>query len=292
MLREQSMTKIAGVQMDVTIGETDRNIENVIERFRTTVSSGAALSVFPECALTGYCFDDLDEARQFAESIPGPSTDRLARACRELNAYMVVGMLELDGEDVFNAAVLIGPAGVISNYRKVHLPYLGVDMFTSFGNRAFASHQAGDIKVGMLICYDASFPEASRCLAMDGAELIALPTNWPPGAETTADYCINSRAVENAVYFAAVNRVGTERGFSFIGRSSICDPNGNTLAKAQTRGEEILYADIDAELARTKKIVRVPGKHAIDRMADRRPDLYASLAKPHHLPRPGRDAPV
>ena len=286
------MTKIAGIQMDVTIGEVSANIDNVIERFKTTTQNGAALSIFPECVLTGYCFNDLEEARQFAEPIPGPSTERLTRACQDLNAYMVVGMLELDGTDVFNAAVLIGPDGVISNYRKVHLPYLGVDMFTSFGDRAFASHQAGDVNVGMLICYDASFPEASRCLAMGGADLIALPTNWPPGAETTADYTINSRAVENAVYFAAINRVGNERGFSFIGRSSICDPNGNTLVKAETRGEEILYADIDVQLARTKKIVRVPGKHAINRMADRRPELYGPLTQPTNLPKPGRDAPV
>lgn len=287
-----ALTKIAGVQMDVTLGEVDQNIQNVIERFKTTTAENTALTIFPECAITGYCFNDLEEARQFAESIPGPATERLAKACAELNAHMVVGMLEVDGDDVYNAAVLIGPNGVISNYRKVHLPYLGVDMFTSFGNRAFASHQAGDVKVGTLICYDASFPEATRCLAMDGAELIALPTNWPPGAETTADYTINSRAVENAVYFAAINRVGTERGFSFIGRSSICDPNGNTLAKAETRGEEILYADIDVELARAKKIVRVTGKHAINRLADRRPELYGPLVEPHDLPKPGRDEPV
>ena len=287
-----ALTKIAGVQMDVTLGDVNQNIENVINRFKTTTNADAALTIFPECALTGYCFNDLDEAREFAEPIPGPSTERLAKACADLDAYMVVGMLEADGDDVFNAAVLIGPDGVLSNYRKVHLPYLGVDMFTSFGNRAFATRQAGDVKVGMLICYDASFPEASRCLAMDGAELIALPTNWPPGAETTADYTINSRAVENAVYFAAINRVGTERGFSFIGRSSICDPNGNTLAKARTREEEILYADIDVELARSKKIVRVTGKHAINRLADRRPEFYGPLVEPHDLKKPGREEPV
>ena len=174
------MIKIAGVQMDVTIGDVDGNIQNIIERFRTTNSENAKLTVFPECALTGYCFNDLEEAKQFAESVPGPATDRLAAACKDLNAYMVVGMLELDGTDVYNAAVLIGPEGVIANYRKVHLPYLGVDMFTSFGDRAFAVHNAGDVNVGMLICYDASFPEATRCLAMDGADLICLPTTGRP----------------------------------------------------------------------------------------------------------------
>ncbi len=130
------------------------------------------------------------------------------------------------GEKLFNTAVLVGPIGVIGSYRKVHLPYLGIDMFTSYGDRPFAVHNAGELKVGMNICYDAAFPEAARSLAIQGADLIALPTNWPPGAECTAASVINARAMENAIYFIAVNRVGTERGFDFIGRSKIVDPSG------------------------------------------------------------------
>ena len=99
--------------------------------------------------------------------------------------------------------MLVGPTGVIGSYRKVHLPYLGIDMFTSYGDRPFAVHNAVDLKVGMSICYDAAFPEASRSLAILGADLVALPTNWPPGAECTAASVINARAMENAVYFIA-----------------------------------------------------------------------------------------
>ena len=186
--------------------------------------------------------------------------------------------------------VLVGPKGVIGSYRKVHLPYLGIDMFTSFGDRPFDVHAAGDVKIGMQICYDASFPEASRCQALLGADLIVLPTNWPPGAECMANWAVNTRALENAVYFAAVNRVGTERGFPFIGRSRICDPSGNTLAESTGTGEEILYAEIDPARARRKHIIRVPGKHEIDRLADRRPEMYGPLIAPHTLKRPGRDS--
>ncbi|MBS0260524.1 MAG: carbon-nitrogen hydrolase family protein [Planctomycetes bacterium] len=282
--------KVAGVQMDITIGEPARNLAAMTSHLRETAAHGAQLTVFPECAVPGYCFSSLQEAVPFAQPIPGPATATMQAVCAELDCYTVFGMLELDGPKIYNAAVLVGPAGVIGSYRKVHLPWLGVDMFTSFGDRPFAVHAAGDLRVGMNICYDAAFPEAARSLAILGADLIVLPTNWPPGAECTAASVINARSIENAVYYLAVNRVGIERGFEFIGRSKISDPSGVTLAQTQGTGEEIIYAEVDPQKARRKHILRVPGKHEIDRLADRRPEMYGLLVEPHSLRRPGRQA--
>ncbi len=287
-IREDFAMKIAGVQMDVALMDLDRNLAHMVSKLRETTDKGAKLAVFPECALSGYCFSSLDEAQPYAQPIPGPATERMRAACAELGCYAIFGMLEIDGSRIFNAAVLVGPAGVIGSYRKVHLPYLGVDMFTSYGDRPFAVHDAGEIRVGMNVCYDASFPEAARSLALLGADLIALPTNWPPGAECTAASVINARALENAVYYIAVNRVGTEREYEFIGRSKIADTNGQTLAETHTTGEEIIYADIDPARSRRKHIIRVPGKHEIDRLADRRPEMYGLLVRPHELKSPGR----
>ena len=280
--------KIAGVQMDVVLGDVRGNIDRIIGRLRETARAGARLAVFPECAVTGYCFESLAEAREFAQPVPGPATEAISKACAELDVLAVFGMLERDGERIFNVAVLVGPNGVIGNYRKVHLPFLGVDRFTTHGDQPFRAHDTGEVRVGLNICYDSAFPEASRCLALDGAELIALPTNWPPSAECVSEHCINARAMENAVYYIAVNRVGEERGFRFIGGSSICDPGGRTLARTRGTDEEIIYADIDPQLARRKHFVRVPGKHEIDRMADRRPDMYGAMVQPHGLRPPGR----
>lgn len=280
--------KIAGVQMDVRLGEVEANLEKMASLLRQTSSDGAVLTVFPECAATGYCFESLAEARTVAQPVPGPATDAMARACKSTGAFAVFGTLEADKDRVFNAAVLVGPHGFIGCYRKVHLPFLGVDMFTTPGDRPFAVHQAGDVRVGMNICYDASFPEAARSLALQGADVIVLPTNWPPGSECTASCCINARALENGVYYLAVNRVGTERGFQFIGQSRICDPWGRTLTTAEGNGEEILYAEIDLARARNKHYVRVPGKHEIDRFADRRPEMYTLLVEPHGLKHPAR----
>ena len=191
--------KIACVQMDVKLGEVDRNLAAIEDRLKETAANGARLAIFPECAITGYCFENLDEVRPFAQSIPGPATDRISSLCAELNVYAVFGMIEVDGDSVFNSAVLTGPHGVIGSYRKVHLPFLGVDMHVAYGDRPFAVHDAGGIRVGMNICSDSAFPEATRTLALLGADVIALPTNWPPGAECVAAHVLNTRAMENSV---------------------------------------------------------------------------------------------
>jgi predicted amidohydrolase len=274
--------KIAGVQMDCRLGDRRANLEAVRQRLRRAAGEGARLVVFPECVLTGYCFDNKEEARPHAELLPGPATETLADDCRRLGAWAVVGTLErveATGE-LFNACFLVGPRGLAATYRKTHLPYLGVDRYTTPGDRPFAVHDLGGLRVGMNICYDASFPEAARVLMLQGADLIVLPTNWPPGARGTACHVVQARALENNVYYAAVNRAGEERGFRFIGQSRIADCDGDLLAGPADEGETILYAELDPERPRAKHVVRVPGKHEIHRTADRRPDLYGPVCAP------------
>ena len=284
--------KIACVQTDVTFKDIDANLSSLEATVRSEVNQGTQLTVFPECFSTGYCFDSLAEAMAYGESVPGPSTDRVVKLCAELRTHVVFGMLEKSGDQLFNVAVLIGPDGLIGSYRKVHLPYLGVDRFTTPGDRPFEVFEAAGVRIGMLICYDGGFPEAARVLSIRGADLIVLPTNWPPGGSYMAEFSINCRAMENGIYFAAVNRIGTENGFSFIGKSRICSPVGATINSIDDASPGILRTEIDPMIARTKRIVRVPGKHLIDRMADRRPELYGAICEPHSLKRPGRDEPA
>jgi predicted amidohydrolase len=281
---------IAGIQTDVVFGDLEANLNTLEAHLRAEVSAGTGLTVFPECFTTGYCFDSLDEAFNLAEAVPGPTTARVEKLCRELKTFVVYGMLEKSGRNLFNTAVLIGPEGLIGSYRKIHLPYLGVDRFTTPGDRPFEVFEADGVRIGMLICYDGGFPEAARVLALQGADVILLPTNWPPGGDYMAQFSINSRAMENGVYFVAVNRVGTENGFRFIGKSRICSPVGATLTSIDHDQEGVIRAVIDPLAARTKRIVRIPGKHIIDRMADRRPEMYGALCEPHQLKRPGHES--
>lgn len=280
---------IAGIQTDVVFRDLEANLNTLEVHLRAEVAAGTQLTVFPECFTTGYCFDALDEAFSWAEAVPGPTTARVEKLCRELKTFVVYGMLEKSGRDLFNTAVLIGPEGLIGSYRKIHLPYLGVDRFTTPGDRPFEVFEADGVRIGMLICYDGGFPEAARVLALKGADVILLPTNWPPGGDYMAQFSINSRAMENGVYFVAVNRVGNENGFRFIGKSRICSPVGATLASIDNDQAGIIRAEIDPVAARTKRIVRIPGKHMIDRMADRRPEMYGILCQPHQLKRPGHE---
>jgi predicted amidohydrolase len=274
---EKSSFEVAGVQMDVQLGDTAGNLAKMLVHVRDAASEGVHLVVFPECALTGYCFDSLEEAAPHGQSIPGPATDAVASVCQELNIYAMFGMLERADTGFFNACVLVGPDGVVGTYRKVHLPFLGIDRFTTPGDQPFRVYDIGGLRVGMIICYDGSFPESTRSMALDGADLVALPTNWPPGAETMAAYASNTRALENCIYFLAVDRIGEERGFNFIGGSRLCAPNGVTMDDAPHTNPQVLRGAIDVKRARTKRIVRVADKHIIDRVNDRRPEFYGRL---------------
>ncbi len=312
-----STIRVAGVQMDITLGDPERNLATMEGYLRQAAAEGAEFVVFPECALAGYCFESLREAQQYAQPIPGPATDRMTELCRELGLYCVFGLLEQGHSapdqpqagscggsqgGLFNSAVLVAPGqgglspGIAHRYRKLHLPSLGVDRFVTPGNDPLEVVQCRwddgrTLQVGLNICYDGSFPEVARVLALSGAELIVLPTNWPPGAETFARYLINARALENNVYYLAVNRVGVERGFRFIGTSRLCQTDGNDLAVLGPAEQSLLSGDVLPSKARNKHLVRVPGKHEIDRFLDRRPELYGPLVLPVE-PEPGHAGPT
>ena len=223
--------RVAAVQMDPKLGRLDENLHRILERLAEAAGGGAPPGRLPRVRPLrlrllqprggdGACRPDR-RAR-------GAAGDRGLQRAR---CYAIFGLLERDGSRLFNACVLVGPEGVVGSYRKVHLPYLGIDMFVDPGDRPFAVHDAGGLRVGMHICYDGSFPESARVLSLLGADLLVLPTNWPTHSECAAEHMIPTRAMENTVYAMAVNRVGEESGFRFIGSSSIVDPNGRVLAR-------------------------------------------------------------
>jgi 5-aminopentanamidase len=279
-MKTREVYQIAGVQMPVAFADPPRNTAAVIDHLQKTASQGADLTVFPECVLTGYCFGDADAAQASSLDVDSSEIYRLAECCRDLNTSTVFGFLERTEHGLFNTVALLGPIGWIASYRKVHLPKIGADRFARPGDQPFQVFEHLGLRIGMLICYDCSFPEAVRVLALQGADLVILPTNWPSTSGLTADFVPNCRALENNIYFAAVNRVGLENGFQFIGNSKICAPNGRELASANHDRFEILQAEIRPAIARQKHLVHVPDQHEVDRFADRKPQLYARISQP------------
>lgn len=280
------IVRLAAVQMEPRIGEIARNVDACIDWMTRAAGEGARLVAFPECALTGYCFRDRDEAWEAALERDGGAMRRLTQAAAALDVHVAVGYLERVGGRIANSASILGPTGLVAHYRKTHLPYLGVDRWVDPGCEPFTVHEAAGLRVGLLICYDASFPEATRALALKGADLVLLPTNWPEEAVAKADWLPNTRAYENVIYFAAVNRVGTERGYAFHGKSRVCGPTGETLAQGPADSEAMLLVDIDPVRARTKKIVRRKGEYWVDRIGQRREDLYRMSAPAKEDPKP------
>jgi predicted amidohydrolase len=273
---------IAAVQMDCQFGDRAANLRAINARLVEAAEGGAKLVIFPECILSGYGFESREEAWPHTETLPGPSTEALTDTCRRFGVFCVYGLLEKEPTTgkLFNACALVGPDGFIASYRKIHLPVLGVDRFTTPGDRPFAVHDLGGLRLGMNICYDASFPESSRVLALLGADLIVLPTNWPTGAMKVMQYLAPARALENHVFYAGVNRIGEEAGFRFIGRSRIFDCSGNIIAASDDERETILYATIEPEKARNKHVIFSPGRYEVDRVRHRRPEMYAPLTQP------------
>jgi predicted amidohydrolase len=269
--------KLAVYQFAPKLGDVPGNLDAIL---RQVTGVEADLVLFPECALSGYGFESAEDAVRAAETIPGPSTELIAKACRDLDRWAIFGMLERDRATgaLYNSAAVIGPGVVAGVYRKNHLPFLGVDRFAAKGDKGLPVFQTPFGKIGVLICYDLAFPEAARVLKLKGAQLLCVPTNWPEAAMISCDYAPFVRAHENHIHVATANRVGEESGFRFLGRSRIIDCTGDLRAAAGD-GKALLSAELDLEQSLHSRKVIVPGRYEVDRIGHRRPELYGPVSE-------------
>ena len=242
----------------------------------------ADLMVLPELCTTGYLFPSRSELARLSEPVPfGPTCKAMALLSRDTNTAVVWGMPILDGQRIFNSAVMVTPRGRFHTYRKAHLFVDEKDIFDPgdspfpvfdlpSGNRHSDFGLRTSTKVGLLVCFDHFFPEAARSLALRGAQIICHPSNLVlEYAHTTSI----TRAVENRVFWILANRTGSEtigkKTLAFNGRSQIVAPDGRLLGRAGPNSEEVVIAEIDPAEALDKKVT--PRN---DLFADRRTDLY------------------
>ena len=267
---------MAACQVSLHVGEVAQNRETVLAAILAAAAAGASVIVVPELAPSGYVFASMAEARAAAEPADGPTVTGWAAAAADLGVVIIGGFDELGADGLlYNSAVLVDPAGTRAVYRKAHLWDAESDFFTPGAapppvvDTAFGA-------IGMMICYDAEFPEWVRRPALAGADLLAVPTNWPaepvpPGERPNVVLNVQAAAFANRMFVAAACRVGAERGVSWFGGSLIAGPDGYPLAgPAGPAGPELVIADCDLARARDKATSARNDPHR-----DRRPQLYS-----------------
>ncbi len=257
---------MAALQLGAVTGEVERNLERFAKAVRG-LRGEADLVVTPELMNTGY---DLEEIRKrgpdLAESLEGPTVTLARELAAEAEATLVVGLLEQRDAVLFDTAAVVGPDGSVSAYRKTHLYPTEWDRFAP-GDRLLTSATPVG-RLGVMICFEHAFPEVATALALEGAQILAIPSAVPFGYEYLLRLRTRARAQDNQVFVVAAN-LATD---VFCGGSLVVDPRGEVLAEAGTR-EEVIRATIDLE-AIDREREREPALRL------RRPELYGFGARP------------
>ncbi len=278
--RQEAEIRIACVQMEPVVGEKDRNVRRSVEFIEAAADNGARLIVLPELANSGYVFETREEAFDLAEPVPGgPTCDAWIEVAAKRNIWLVAGIAERVDGALYNSAVIIGPDGYIGTFRKVHL-WNEEALFFEPGNLGFPVFSTPIGRIGTFICYDGWFPESYRMCALQGADVICIPTNWvpipgqDPDREAMANILVMGSAHSNSVFVAAADRVGMERGQPFLGQSLIASYSGWPIGgPASPTEEEIIYADVNLSDARRKRNWNEYNQI----LRDRRSDVYGDL---------------
>jgi predicted amidohydrolase/dienelactone hydrolase len=273
-------TQVAVAQLAISVAEPDANRQAAADAVAEAAAAGARLVVLPELCDSGYVFDAADPAAE-ARGLAAPAADSVTlrqwRALAGRHGLVVVGgfcELGADGR-LYNSAALVDASGTRAVYRKAHLWDSEKLVFTP-GDAAPPVVDTWIGRVGVMVCYDLEFPEWARLAALDGADLIAAPVNWPgyspPTGERPAEVVkAQAAAASNGVFVAVADRCRTERGVSWISGSLIAGPDGYPLAGPVLADRPaVLTATCDLARARDKS---VSGHN--DLLADRRPELYA-----------------
>jgi predicted amidohydrolase len=265
------MVRIACCQIDPTIGELAANAELIEAQIRDAVGVGADVIVLPELATSGYMFAGAEEARAAAMTPDDPVFTKWAAAAGD---SIVIGGYCERGDDatLYNSAVVVDAGGVVASYRKTHLWDREKLIFTP-GDALPPLVKSKHGAIAVMVCYDLEFGELTRRAALDGAELIVAPVNWPlfprpdgehPGEVITA----MSTARTNKVAIACCDRAGVERGQQWTEGTAIIDPDGWVVASAGP-GTAMAVADVDLAVTHDKSLTEF-----VDLFADRRVDLY------------------
>lgn len=241
---------IALAQIESKPAAKEDNLKKMYDYIDRAASMNAQFILFPELALTGYALRDL--FYKVAETIPGPSTEKIIIKAREKNIYVGFGMPERSINDpgvLYNTMVLVGPQGVVGKYRKIYLPTYGVfeegRYFRNGNTPVVVDTPFG--RIGLEICFDLFFPELSRLLALRGAHTIFVISVSPDMSRNFFELFTQARALENTINVVYVNAVGNEEGLGYWGGSHAVDARGKILVKAKYFEEDFVFTTINLD---------------------------------------------
>ncbi len=267
------------VQMEPKLGDLEANLRKVVDFTEEAARQGSELVIFPELILTGYHQELLgDRLMQLALTPQDEPILRLAECAARTKTYLVAGFIQKGRSPgvAYNSIVVCGPDGsVLDIYAKSHL-FAGEALHFRAGNRIEPVRTPLGA-IGPMICMDIGFPEVARILCLQGAEILIAPSAWIEEDRDIWPLLLQSRALDNIVYVAGVNRVGSEGNLHFIGQSMLVDPRGHVLAALKGSEDSLQYTiDLDTLTPARRRAPRFTGRRPelYDPIADMEPDLF------------------
>lgn len=272
------------VQMEPALREFQKNVEKMCSFIKETMEKNpkTELIIFPELITSGYeCGKDF---QTLAETVPdGQSMKAIGQLAKQYKVHIVYGFPERDADKrdvLYNSAVLIDDAGEVKGvYRKVHLFASEKEFFRAGCSYPVFNTSIG--KLGIMICWDTAFPEVARSLALKGADLLVVSTNWEKPYLTSVvtknqqdwDLVTRARALDNCMYLVSANRIGFDESLGFFGRSNIIGPTGEAIAELLKEEEGMISAELDYSIP-----IQLRYEYYTF-FKDRRPDTFAELTK-------------
>jgi beta-ureidopropionase len=286
---ERDVLKVAGIQLGSYLGDYERQIDYITNQCERLLNKNRPdILCLPEVMTTPYfCTVRINDYQKYAETLPGPTSDRIADLAKKYRTHIIGTVYEHDSQDgkYYNSAFISSDTGeTIGKYRKTHIPYIDVPgtkglekLYFSPGNE-IAPFKIKDQTIGILICYDRSFPEAWRALTLRGTKVIFVPASSSGFRSQAFIEELRIRAMENGVFVVAVNKYGPEKMVeesepkTFYGKSCVIDPFGNIMKTLEDEANLSFQVELPLRMV----------EEARDRLAyfrDRRPELYGAITE-------------
>lgn len=254
----------ASIQFNIALGYIDANLDTLSAALQRVVQQGAKLAVLPEMWSCGYDYRNLPELAKETPRV----LEELQSECRKLDLVTVGSLPELEDGTIYNTAYVVDRGEIVGSYRKLHLfSAMREDQFLGAGHNSLVVDTSVG-RLGVAICYDLRFPELFRKLALEGAEIICIPAEWPKPRQEHWKTLLRARAIENQLFVIAANCCGVQGKLDFVGLSQLISPLGNILQIAAEENIELVAKFDFSEKEEYRKKINI--------LNDRRADIYGT----------------